>query len=253
MSAWTFHQQGKSFVSQIRYLMEHHPIATNSMLSLHLWVAGDLSAQYLEYCKERRIEEGRCGKRKGSSRNAVDTSESMTITRGGNIKAFTIDSDRLIKSASYGAFVTGPLLAVWYPFLDRACQRYRISVRYGVWGAPIFKVLADEVVLDPPFLSMFFAYMNICEGGTIDTFQKKIRTEFLTAWLTSLVLWPPIMLLTFRYLPVYAAAPIVNAVSVAWDAFLSHRNALSREASNSSNTGEDPTENRPPNLITILQ
>jgi len=266
MSAWTLHQQGKSFFSQIRYLMEHHPIATNSILSLHLWLAGDLSAQYIEYCKERRTEEGRCVKRKGtsvpcntstSSSGSSNSAEALAITPKSSIQAFTIDSDRLIKSASYGAFVTGPLLAVWYPFLDRACQRYRISARYGVWGAPIFKVLADEVVLDPPFLSMFFAYMNICEGGTIDTFREKIRSEFVTSWLTSLVLWPPIMLLTFRYLPVYATAPIVNAVSVAWDGFLSHRNALSREASirmEEDRTAEaNSTEGRPPHLITMIQ
>jgi protein Mpv17 len=237
--------------------MEHHPIATNSILSLHLWLVGDLSAQYIENCKERRTEEGRCVKRKGTTSSVpYNTITSSSGSSKSNIQAFTIDSDRLIKSASYGAFVTGPLLAVWYPFLDRACQRYRISARYGVWGAPIFKVLADEVVLDPPFLSMFFAYMNICEGGTIDTFWDKIRSEFVTSWLTSLVLWPPIMLLTFRYLPVYATAPIVNAVSVAWDGFLSHRNALSREASirmEEDRTAEaNSNEDRSPNLITMI-
>jgi hypothetical protein len=156
--------------------------------------------------------------------------------------------------------MTGPLLAVWHPFLDHMCHRYKIPLRYWVWGAPIFKVVADEFLMDPPFISMFFAYMNICEGSTMYTFQNKLWSEFLTTWLTSLATWPPIMLLTFRYLPVYATAPVVNAVSVAWDGFLSHRNALSREvtlaaAIAGSSTTEDPTTTKKdlsPSLITSL-
>ncbi len=63
-----------------------------------------------------------------------------------------------------------------------------------------------------------------------------------------------------RYLPVYATAPVVNAVSVAWDGFLSHRNALSREvtlaaAIAGSSTAKDPTTTKKdlsPNLIISL-
>jgi hypothetical protein len=220
MSAWTFHQHGKSLFSQIRYLMEHHPIATNSILTLHLWLAGDLSAQYIEYCKERRIPE--------KDRTHCLLEDSVSSPRR-TTNDFTIDEDRAIKSASYGALVTGPLLAVWYPFLDRKCQCYKIPVRYGAWGAPVFKVLADELIMDPPFISMFFAYMNVCEGGDLTSFKNKLRSEFATTWLTSLAAFPAVMLLTFRYLPVYAAAPVANAIEVAWDAFLSHRNAHARK------------------------
>lgn len=220
MSAWTFHHHGKSLFSQIRYLMEHHPIATNSILTLHLWLAGDLSAQYLEHYKEKSIPD-----KERTHRLPEDSISSSRQTT----KVFTIDEDRAIKSASYGAFITGPLLAVWYPYLDRKCQCYKIPVRYGVWGAPIFKVLADELIMDPPFISMFFAYMNLCEGGDMTSFKEKLKNEFATTWLTSLAALPAVMLLTFRYLPVYAAAPVANAIEVAWDAFLSHRNAHARQ------------------------
>jgi hypothetical protein len=219
MSAWTLHQS-KSLFSQIRYLMEHHPIATNSILTLHLWLAGDLSAQYVEHYKEKRALK--------EDRNHGPLVESTSLSRT-SPRAFTVDSDRAIKSASYGGLVTGPLLAVWYPFLDRKCLHYKIPLRYGVWGAPVFKVLADEFIMDPPFISMFFAYMNLCEGGDTASFKEKLRSEFVTTWLTSLATLPAVMLLTFRYLPVYAAAPVANAIEVAWDAFLSYRNAHARE------------------------
>jgi len=242
MTTWALHKS-RTLLSQFRYLTEHHPIVTNSVLTFHLWLAGDILAQYSEHHNEvKRLQEDQCRNNKGDiiDKNKNDNS-SCTLGQQKSLEktkhststsistTFTIDYTRTIRCASYGAFVTGPILAVWYPFLDRACIFYNISSRYGVWGAPIVKVIADEFIMDPPFISIFFAYMNICEGGTLMTFKNKLQSEFLTTWFTSLMVWPVILLGTFRYLPVYATAPVVNACSVVWDAFLSHRNALARD------------------------
>ena len=139
-----------------------------------------------------------------------------------------MDPIRTVQCASYGALVTGPLLAVWYPYLDKVCTRYNVAARYGVWGAPVLKVLADEFLMDPPCLVMFYGYMNVCEGGTLQTFEQKLRSEFMTSWLTSLAVWPVVLLGTFRFLPVYSQAPLINACCIVWDGFLSHRNAVAK-------------------------
>ena len=107
-------------------------------------------------------------------------------------------------------------------------MQYNLAARYGSWGPPVAKVLADEFIMDPPCLAAFFGYMNVCEGGTMQTFESKLQTEFLDSWYTSLVAWPPILLGAFRFLPVYAQAPVINVCCIAWDGFLSHRNTLSR-------------------------
>mmetsp|Transcript_13771 Transcript_13771/g.19733 ORF Transcript_13771/g.19733 Transcript_13771/m.19733 type:complete len:264 (-) Transcript_13771:44-835(-) len=232
--------RGRTIFSKLRYMMEHYPVTTNSILSLHLWFAGDLSAQYAEHYKVKRLQEKRLQENeiqshstrsniKGSSDSSTQAHADRELKLQSPTATFTIDYIRTIKCASYGALVTGPVLAVWYPYLDRTCQYYKISSRYGVWGAPVFKVIADEFIMDPPFISMFFAYMNVCEGGNMATLKDKLRSEFLNTWLTSLAVWPVIMLATFRYLPVHAAAPVANAFSVAWDGFLSHRNAVARD------------------------
>jgi hypothetical protein len=114
--------------------------------------------------------------------------------------------------------------------MDRVCNRYKLTARYGLWAAPIAKVAADEFIMDPPCLVLFFGYMNVCEGGTLQDFSEKLRTQFFPSWFTSLAVWPVILLGAFRFLPVPVQAPVINACCIIWDAFLSHRNALAKHA-----------------------
>lgn len=141
-----------------------------------------------------------------------------------------LDLTRTAQCASYGAFVTGPILALWYPYMDRVCQKYKLALKYGPWAAPIAKVAADEFLMDPPTLLLFFGYMNVCEGGDRKDFVEKVRTQFLPSWYTSLAVWPVVLLGTFRFLPVPVQAPVINVCCIVWDAFLSHRNALAKHA-----------------------
>jgi len=181
--------------TKAKHWMEYHPLATNSVLTLNLWIAGDVLAQKSEQ-KDK--------------------------------PTFTWDSVRTAQCAGYGGFVTGPLFAIWYPWLDRISKQYQLAARYGPWGPPIAKVIADELIMDPPCIFMFLGYMTLCEGNGFDTFVGKLSHEFWNIWIASFVVWPPVLLGTFRYLPVYAQAPVINAVCVVWDAFLSHRNQESK-------------------------
>jgi hypothetical protein len=79
---------------------------------------------------------------------------------------------------------------------------------------------------------MFYGYMNICEGGDYEKFKNKLKSEFLTSWFTSLTVWPIVLLGTFRYVPLYTQAPVINACCIVWDGFLSHRNSLARHKEN---------------------
>uniref|UniRef100_A0A7S2HNX3 Uncharacterized protein n=1 Tax=Helicotheca tamesis TaxID=374047 RepID=A0A7S2HNX3_9STRA len=218
----------KRFFAKIKYWMEHHPIASNSFLCLNLWVAGDILAQYSEH-KLLHGDDATLGEEKKLLLDGGGKGEEEEEKKSLGGKALAeIDYARTAKSASYGAFVTGPILAVWYPYLDKVCLKYNIAARYGIWGAPVAKVLADEFLMDPPCLVLFYGYMNMCEGGTMDTFKTKLKSEFLISWATSLAVWPVVLLGTFRFLPVYAQAPLINVCCIVWDGFLSHRNAVAR-------------------------
>jgi hypothetical protein len=245
----------KKVLSKLSYSMKHHPIASNSFLCFNLWVVGDVLAQYSQH-KLRLLPGGEEDEAASSSSSADATtlkepsslehrSHQLVLddTTNDNNKAKepnaekslpfaffsnSLDYTRTAQCASYGALVTGPLLAVWYPYMEKICVQHNMAARYGLWGAPIAKVLVDEFIMDPPTLVAFYGYMNICEGGSWKSFENKLRSEFMPSWLTSLAVWPIVLLGTFRFMPIYAQAPLINACCIVWDGFLSHRNSLSR-------------------------
>ena len=234
--------------------MEHHPIVSNSLLCFNLWIAGDTLAQYSEYRMEqdhhqqqrirRSIESATKNEEEAAASDQLEASSSSSTTTTTELSHFAkhYQVHRTAQCASYGAFFTGPIIATWYPFLEKLCTRYQLTARYGIWAAPIAKVWADEFLMDPPTLVAFYGYMNLCEGGNWDSFRHKLSQEFLRSWMTSLAVWPVVLLGTFRYLPVYAQAPWINACCIVWDGFLSHRNAAARIQQQQQRREEDKQE-----------
>jgi len=219
----------KYTVSRLNRSMEKYPILSNSVLCLNLFIAGDLCAQYSEHRylqddqrPEKREEDGQITTTTTNTTTTTTTVFTNTPPAGG------WDLQRVAQCAFYGATVTGPILALWYPFMEQLCVRYNITSRYyGPWAAPIVKVLADEFVLDPPCLVSFFVWMNLCEGGDMTSLQNKLQTQFFPSWTASLAVWPIVLLGTFRFAPVYAQAPIISVCCIGWDGYLSYRNTLS--------------------------
>jgi len=180
---------------RIAQQMEERPVLSNSILCLKLWVAGDLLAQSYE--------------------------------RGEHKYNFL----RTCQVASYGALVSGPLYAKWFPFLDRQCAAWNLA-KFGVWAAPVTKVIADELIMDPPTISLFFSYMEFCQNDMVfdwESTKNKVKAELPRAWMTSLMTWPVVLLGTFRFVPIHFQPAVVNVCAVVWDGFLSHRNAVANK------------------------
>mmetsp|Transcript_23045 Transcript_23045/g.33685 ORF Transcript_23045/g.33685 Transcript_23045/m.33685 type:complete len:291 (+) Transcript_23045:256-1128(+) len=228
----------KILLARLKHVFDHHPIASNSLLCLNLWAAGDILAQFSEKKLLHNSTGSNVVETKGSAmpqrQQKTEASPSVIVgmndknNKTASEKETTINYIRTAQCAFFGATVTGPILAVWYPFLDKICVAKNVTLRYGIWGAPVAKVVADEFLMDPPSLVLFYSYMNACEGGSLETLKHKLDSEFMVSWLTSLAVWPWVLLGTFRFLPVYAQAPLINVCCVVWDGFLSHRNAVSR-------------------------
>jgi Mpv17 / PMP22 family len=235
--------------SRLQHWMEHHPMVSNSVLCLKLWVAGDFLAQYSAHHQQLRQHQHQ--HQHHDDDNEQNENPSLSIGEW-------YDWQRTARCAGYGALFTGPILAKWYPYIDRVCGQYQVAARYGVWGPPMVKVVADEFLIDPPMICAFFGYMAFWEQQhephhTItttstqeeetftDLWQSKLQSHFFPTWYTSLVAWPPILLATFRFFPVYAQAPIINVCCILWDAFLSHRNALDEATATDTTTkqGQD--------------
>ena len=210
---------------------KERPVISNSMLCIGLYTAGDICAQYVEQ-KYQTVNEDDVendddpGHANNTTKNDITTKKFGSSSSSSSSMVFTWDYERTGRISSYGACVTGPLLAVWYPFLERLTKRHNLA-RFGTLAVPCAKVFMDEIVLEPPFLLVFFGYMNVAEGGNIQTYQHKLSNEYLPTYTTSLMGWPIVLLLNFRYVPVFAQSAVVNICCVVWNGFLSYRNAKS--------------------------
>jgi hypothetical protein len=218
-----------SMSKRIQYWFEHRPVVSNSILCLNLWVLGDFVAQYSEHKLHVQPHDDRTTRLSIEDKSGEHQSQNLSVSSSSSFGRDHLDLWRTAQCASYGAFVTGPILALWYPYMDRICNKYKLALKYGPWAAPIAKVAGDEFLMEPPALLMFFGYMNVCEGGTLRDFSSKVETQFFPSWCTSLAVWPVVLLGIFRFLPVPVQAPVINVCCIAWDAFLSHRNALAKQ------------------------
>jgi hypothetical protein len=214
-----------------QHFFTQHPIRANSLLCLNFWVVGDILAQYTEHrmLLQQQQEQDHDKVNPVHVLPVVDSRKDENTTKSSS--SFTIDYNRTIKCASFGAVVAGPLVAMWYPYMERVSKSYKLASKYGPWGPPIAKVMADQCFMDPPCIALYYSYMHVYEhGGSVDLPQLKhtLKTEMWPTWVMSCMTWPIVMLGTFRYLPIHFQAPLVNICCIAWDGYLSHRNAKLR-------------------------
>jgi hypothetical protein len=194
-------------LSRMMHVIQSTPILSNSLLCMCLSGIGDVFAQRFEHYEEE-----------ASKRNNEQALHPHNLP--------PIDVRRAATLASFGLLVVGPLLSTWYPFLHDVSDPWPLA-QYGIWARPLVKVCLELVFLEPVFLCCFFGYMNFIKGGTIQTFRTKLRREFLKTYKCSLAFWPPVMLLSFRFVPVAALPVVVNVANIFWDGFLSYQDSHS--------------------------
>lgn len=90
-----------------------------------------------------------------------------------------------------------------------------------VWNVALAKVVADMIIFDPPYLSLFFSFSTVMDGGDFQEVKSKMSQEFKHTYITDIVIWTPIQLINFRYLPVLYQPLLVNSVNVFWNGYLS--------------------------------
>ena len=174
-----------------------------------------------------------------------------------NDAPFRVDWQRTGRMTLYGVCISAPAYAFWYSFLDRASHRLfrhppaplrlpanalaRRLVRRlppamttsvdGVahlspltvrtWNIIGFKLLADGLLFDPLYLSLFFTATGLLEGRTPPEIAHKLRQDLLRTYLVDVLVWTPVQTVNFRFVPVAYQALVVQSCNVAWNAYLS--------------------------------
>lgn len=133
------------------------------------------------------------------------------------------DKRRLAVMTGYG-FGAGSLYYYWYQQLDRIAPF--LLGRLRIIPTPLrlstAKLCFDMVTFDPFFISLFFFTTSMLTGSSIDSFWTHYKTYFVPTYLAEALVWSPIQLVNFRFVPVIYQPIVVNTFSVGWNAFLSY-------------------------------
>mmetsp|Transcript_13442 Transcript_13442/g.23109 ORF Transcript_13442/g.23109 Transcript_13442/m.23109 type:complete len:210 (-) Transcript_13442:611-1240(-) len=155
----------------------------------------------------------------------------------------SVDWRRALRNTAYGALISGPLCAAWYPKLDAVVSRMPALAGPTSVSSPLqlpklkiiaAKLVADCFVFEPPCLALFFAATTLLRGESLEAAATKIQQDWPLTFKMDLQVWTPIQTVNFFFVPAAYQGLCVNAVSVFWNAYLSYVDTHGSSSSSST-------------------
>eukprot|EP00240_Pyramimonas_obovata_P015535 CAMPEP_0118935612 /NCGR_PEP_ID=MMETSP1169-20130426/15739_1 /TAXON_ID=36882 /ORGANISM="Pyramimonas obovata, Strain CCMP722" /LENGTH=282 /DNA_ID=CAMNT_0006878669 /DNA_START=49 /DNA_END=897 /DNA_ORIENTATION=+ len=112
-----------------------------------------------------------------------------------------------------GVGLVGPVLSVWYGTLGK------LVTATGTTGA-VTRLVLDQAVFAPAFVSLFFGTLLTLEGHPQDI-PGKLKQDWWPAVQTNWKIWIPFQFLNFRYVPPQLQVAAANIIALAWNTYLS--------------------------------
>jgi protein Mpv17 len=103
----------------------------------------------------------------------------------------------------------------WYRFLE-----HRLPGATN--KAVLRKVALDQLCFAPPFYGVFFGTQSLLEGNDWHMAWADVESKWLRTMVADALFWPGCTYINFRFVPPAARVAYTEALSVAWDAFLSY-------------------------------
>lgn len=124
------------------------------------------------------------------------------------------DIKRTLRLGSFGALIHGPTGHFFYGFLDKQLPGTAATT-------VVSKVAIDQLIWNPIFGVMFFSYLGLAEGKTVDQIQTKIKNDLQTAVMGSWAVWIPAHTINFKYVPSSQRLLYINSIQIGYNVFLS--------------------------------
>jgi len=124
------------------------------------------------------------------------------------------DYVRLIRLASFGLLMHGPIGHFFYGFLDEKMP--------GTAGMTVaLKVLIDQVLWAPIFTVLFFTYIGLASGDGPAKIIEKCKKDVITGVTGSWKVWPIAHAINFKFIPTSQRLLYINTIQVFYNVFLS--------------------------------
>ncbi|XP_046838716.1 protein sym-1 isoform X2 [Vespa crabro] len=116
---------------------------------------------------------------------------------------------------SIGFFIAGPATTTWYRILDKY-----IGSKGGV--VVMKKVLCDQLLFAPSFLSILLVSIGLLQGNDIDSLKHKLKTNYFEILLNNYKIWPMVQLVNFYFIPLQYQVLLVQSVALLWNTYISY-------------------------------
>lgn len=84
----------------------------------------------------------------------------------------------------------------------------------------------DQTIFAPfAGVPLYFICIGAMEGKTIDQLYTHLTTNYKSTLLVNWSIWPAVQFLNFMVIPLNYRLLVVNLVSIAWNTFMSLKNA----------------------------
>ena len=123
---------------------------------------------------------------------------------------------RLARFSFFGCFMAAPVLSFHYgrilPFVNKKTTPF----------ATFQKVLVDQTMFAPFFLTYIFITMPLLEGKTLEDGKNDVKKNIWPTLITNWKIWPLVQCMNFYIIPLQYHLLIVNSVAVFWNAYISY-------------------------------
>ncbi|XP_078042367.1 PXMP2/4 family protein 4-like [Augochlora pura] len=114
---------------------------------------------------------------------------------------------QLRRYAIYGCFIAGPVLHGWYKWLDTFYKGKTMKI-------VLLKLLADQFILTPPLIIVFFISMSLMENKA--DILNECNAKFLQTFKTSCMYWLPVQFFNFSLVPSTLRVSFVSVAAFLW-------------------------------------
>uniref|UniRef100_A0A0D9UYT7 Uncharacterized protein n=1 Tax=Leersia perrieri TaxID=77586 RepID=A0A0D9UYT7_9ORYZ len=178
-----------------------HPVRTQVVSSGILWGLGDIGAQAVTHYAAPAARSHH------QAKNPEDKD-----------KEFKINWKRVAITSSFGFAFVGPVGHYWYEYLDRfILRRYQPKTFKFVAS----KVAADGLIFGPADLLLFFSYVGLASGRSVEQVKDDVKRDFIPALVLGGTIWPAVQIANFRFIPVRYQLLYVNLFCLLDSCFLS--------------------------------
>uniref|UniRef100_A0A060SXX2 Protein SYM1 n=1 Tax=Blastobotrys adeninivorans TaxID=409370 RepID=A0A060SXX2_BLAAD len=129
------------------------------------------------------------------------------------------DVARTSRACVYGGVIFAPIATQWYPLINRL-------VHPNPAIQSLKRVAADQLGFAPFVgIPLYFSCLGAMEGKSSSDIKESLQSKYKDTLFTNWLVWPAVQMANFWVVPVQHRLLVVNIVSVAWNAFLSAKNA----------------------------